>query len=113
MRLTGYAENVIFAFRPRENFFALLILFDCLLIARISGEFAMNGMTGVRGWILHAGSVGRGTSEPSGFGLFVVHVPPAGPIFREFFVMCGALLILTPLSYWLGRFFSRKARQAG
>ena len=92
--------------------FALLFLIDFLLIARISGEFATHGMRGVKGWILHAGSMGRGTIEPSGPGLFVVHFPPSGPIFREFFLMCAVLLVLTPLSFWLGRFFHRKARRA-
>lgn len=92
--------------------FALLIAFDFLLIARLTGEFATNGMSGVRAWILHMGE-GRAAIVPSGTGLFVVHVPPSGPIFREFFLMCGALLVLTPLSYGLGRFFGRLARQSG
>jgi hypothetical protein len=90
--------------------FALLIAFDCLLFARLSGEFATNGIRGVRGWILH---MGRDTIEPSGTGLFVVHFPPSGPIFREFFIICGALLFLTPLSYWLGRYFGGLAGQVG
>ena len=93
--------------------FALLIAFDFLLIARLSGEFAINGITGVRAWILHLGAVERSAIEPSGTGLFVVHVPPTGPIFREFFIVCGALLVLTPLSYWLGRFFGGLARPPG
>lgn len=93
--------------------FALLIAFDFLLIARLSGEFATNGRSGVRAWILHMGAVGRGAVVPSGTGLFVVHVPPPGPIFREFFLLCGALLVLTPLSYWLSRLFGRLARQSG
>src|ERR1700674_3125102 len=84
--------------------FAFLFLFDVLLIARISREFATHGWRGVRSWILHAGSVGRGTIGPSGSGVFVVHFPPSGPILREFFLMCGALLLLTPLSFWLGRY---------
>ena len=92
--------------------FTLLIAFDFLLIGRLTGEFATNGMGGVRAWILHMGE-GRAATVPSGTGVFVVHVPPKGPIFREFFLVCGALLVLTPLSYWLGRFFARLARQSG
>jgi hypothetical protein len=92
--------------------FAFLSLFDLLLVARISRVFATHGVSGVKCWILHAGLVGTGTTEPSGPGLFVVHFPPSGPIFREFFLMCGVLVILTPLSFWLGRWFGGKARQA-
>lgn len=93
--------------------FALLLTFDLLLFARLSGEFAVRGMEGVKSWILHAGSVGRITSESSGPGILTVQFPPAGPIYREFFMMCGVLLVLTPLSFWAGRFFRRRARQAG
>jgi hypothetical protein len=93
--------------------FALFITFDFLLVARLSGEFATNGRSGVRAWILHMGAAGRGTVVPPGSGLFVVHAPPPGPIFREFFILCGALLVLTPLSYWLGRVFGRLARKSG
>ena len=92
--------------------FGLLLLFDLLLVARIAGEFATNGMSGVRGWILHAGSVRRITGIPSGPGVITFQFPPSGPVFREFFVMCGMLLVLTPLSFWFGRFFGRKARHA-
>lgn len=92
--------------------FVLLILFDLLLIARISGEFVTHGMGGVRGWILHIGSEGRGTIESSGPSFITIHFPPSGPIYREFFILCGALVVLTPLSFWVGRFFGRKARQA-
>lgn len=92
--------------------FAFLVLFDSLLIARVAGEFATNGIRGVQGWILHAGSVRKITAESSGPGLITVQFPPSGPIFREFSVMCGVLLVLTPLSYWVGSFFAEKARQA-
>src|SRR6267378_1446655 len=93
-----------------KSLFVLLVFFDLLLIAKVTGEFATHGITGVRDWIVHIGSEGRVTIESSGPGLFIVHFPPPSLIFREFFTMCGILLVLTPLSYWVGRFLSMKAR---
>jgi hypothetical protein len=91
--------------------FAALFIFDLLLVARISGEFATHGVTGVRGWILHR-AAGKIISEASNPAVINVQFPPSGPIFREFFIMCSVLLVVTPLSFWIGRFFGRKARQA-
>jgi hypothetical protein len=95
-----------------RSVFALLFLFDFLLIAKIGGELATNGVKGVKGWILHAGSMGKIIIESSGPDSMTIHFPSSGPIFREFFIMCGVLLVLTLVSFWFGRLFGRKARQA-
>jgi hypothetical protein len=95
-----------------NTLFAFLLLFDLLIIARIFGELATHGLSGVKGWILHVGSVGRITGESIGPGVVTFHFPSTGPIYREFFTMCGVLILLTALSFWIGRIFGRKARQA-
>ena len=89
------------------------LFIDFVFAGQLLQHFLHGGWRETKNWIVHIGTMGRVQITELGAGAATFNFPPEAQIFREFFITCTFLVLVTFGAWWGRRRLRRVVSRQG